>query len=99
MTAYWPFRGVWRRLLEFWDVVARQVLAHAIAPPDAVDLSGEDLSRIKAERDLNPLARPHVFEVLLVEGREHVTVCLRDQGGNSADANGCRTPCPGALED
>ena len=86
-TAYWPCGNGGRWLLEFWNFVARQVLPHAITPPDAVDPSCEDLPRVEIEGNLDRLPRPHVFEVLLKEGREHIAIGFRDQGRDSADAN------------
>src|SRR5580704_3810530 len=46
------------RLMEFGDIIARQILSHSISAPYAVDLPGEDLSRIEVERDLNGLSGP-----------------------------------------
>ena len=65
-------------LLEFWDLIARKVLPHPIAPPDAVNLSSEDLAGIKIKRNFNRLARLHVFQVLLKVGREHIAVGVDD---------------------
>ena len=67
-------RNIRRRFLKLGNFVAWEILSYPVASPDAVDLPGEDLAGIKVERDFDGLTGPHVFEALLEEGREHVTV-------------------------
>ena len=72
--------------LEFRDLVARKILPHAVRLPDAVNLPRKDLARIKVERNLDRLARFHVFQVLLKIGRQHIAIGVRDQRRDAADA-------------
>src|SRR5712664_1064111 len=77
--------NIWRRRLEFRNVVAWQILSYTIAAPDAVHSSTENLTGIKVECNFDGLARLHIFEVLLEICCEQIAVCIRDKGGDAAD--------------
>src|SRR5262249_24643788 len=77
-----------RRWPEFWNLVARQILSHAVGAPDRVDFSGENLTGIEVKRDLDGLTRQHVFQVFLEEGRQQITIRFRDQSRDPANAPG-----------
>src|ERR1700741_961065 len=78
-------RNIGCRLLEFRNFIARKILTHAIAAPDAVNFSREDLTGIKVKSNFHRPAGTHVLEVLLVVGCKHVAVSIDDQGRDSAN--------------
>src|SRR6266699_6276401 len=80
-----PLGNIWRRLLEFRNVVAWQILSYAIAAPDVVHGPPEDLAGIRVECNFDRLARLHIFEVLLEISCEQIAVCIRNKGGDAAD--------------
>src|SRR6476620_5009353 len=80
-----PLGHIWRRLLEFRDVVAWQILSYAITAPDALHSPTEDLTGIEVECNFDRLTRLHIFEVFLEKCCKQVAVCIRNKGGDAAD--------------
>ena len=76
--------GACRRLLKLRNVVAWEKLAYAVAAPDLVNPSIENLTWIKVERDLDRLAGFYIFQILLEKCCQHITVGVRDKRRNAS---------------
>ena len=65
------------------------------AQPNTVNFAGEDPAGLEVKRYLDVLPRPHIFEILLIKGSQHLAIRLDER--HSRRLARCRTPCRGGL--